>query len=119
MNELRKGFFVFDMAVFGFFLFALNHTMFIESWIVEAALDFSLLLRLTVSILLYKREHLAIQYHCLLFIRQKDFWESGHVDDTVMESICIDGNTIEQHKCQQRNNRQMLSLIQQNRNGET
>ena len=60
MNELRKGFFVFDMAVFGFFLFALNHTMFVESWIVEAALDIAFFLRLTVSILLYKREHLAI-----------------------------------------------------------
>ena len=60
MNELRKGFFVFDMAVFGIFLFALNHAMFIESWIVEAALDIALLLRLTVSILLYKREQLAI-----------------------------------------------------------
>ena len=60
MNELRKGFFVFDMAVFGFFLFALNHTMFIENWIVEAALDIALFLRLTVSILLYKREQLAI-----------------------------------------------------------
>lgn len=60
MNELRKGFFVFDMAVFGFFLFALNHTMFIESWIVEAALDIAILLRLTVSLLLYKRERLAI-----------------------------------------------------------
>lgn len=60
MNELRKGFFVFDMAVFGFFLFALNHTMFIESWIVEAALDIALLLRITVLLLLYKRERLAI-----------------------------------------------------------
>ena len=60
MNELKKGFYVFDMAVFGFFLFALNHTMFIESWIVEAALDIAILLRLTVSLLLYKRERLAI-----------------------------------------------------------
>ncbi len=60
MNELRKGFFVFDMAVFGFSLFALNHTMFIESWIVEAALDIALLLRITVLLLLYKRERLAI-----------------------------------------------------------
>ena len=60
MNELRKGFFVFDMVVFGFFLFALNHTMFIESRKVEVALDIALLLRLTVSLLLYKRERLAI-----------------------------------------------------------
>ena len=60
MNELKKGFFVFDMAVFGFFLFALNHSMFIESWIVETALDIALLLRFTVSLLLYKRERLAI-----------------------------------------------------------
>ena len=60
MNELRKGFFVFDMAVFGFFIFAVNHTMFVESWIVEVALDIALLLRLTVSLQLYKRERLAI-----------------------------------------------------------
>ena len=60
MNELKKGFYVFDMAVFGFFLFALNHTMFIESWIVEAALDIALLLRFAVSLLLYKQERLAI-----------------------------------------------------------
>ena len=60
MNELRKGFYVFDMAVFGFFLFALNHTMFIESRIVEAALDIALLLRIIVSLLLYKRERLVI-----------------------------------------------------------
>ena len=60
MNELRKGFYVLDMAVFGFFLFALNHTMFIESWIVEAALDFAILLRLSVSLLLYKQERLAV-----------------------------------------------------------
>lgn len=60
MNELKKGFYVFDMAVFGFFLFALNHSMFIESWIVEVALDIAIFLRLTVSLLLYKRERLAI-----------------------------------------------------------
>ena len=60
MNELRKGFYVLDMAVFGFFLFALNHTMFIESRIVEAALDIAVLLRITVSLLLYKRERMAI-----------------------------------------------------------
>lgn len=60
MNELKKGFYVFDMAVFGFFLFALNHSMFIESWIVEVALDIAILLRLTVSLLLYKQERLAI-----------------------------------------------------------
>ena len=60
MNELRKGFFVFDMAMFGFFLFALNHTMFIDSWIVEATLDLAFLLRITVSLLLYKKERLAI-----------------------------------------------------------
>lgn len=60
MNEIRKGFFVFDMVVFGFFLFALNHTMFIESRTVEVALDIALLLRLTVSLLLYKRERLAM-----------------------------------------------------------
>ena len=59
-NELKKGFYVFDMAVFGFFLFALNHTMFIESWIVETALDIALLLRFAVSLLLYKQERLAI-----------------------------------------------------------
>lgn len=60
MNEIRKGFFVFDIVVFGFFLFALNHTMFIESRTVEVALDIALLLRLTVSLLLYKRERLAM-----------------------------------------------------------
>ena len=60
MNELRKVFYVFDMAVFGFFVFALNHTMFIESRIVEAALDIAVLLRITVSLLLYKRERMAI-----------------------------------------------------------
>ena len=60
MNELKKGFYMFDMAVFGFFLFGLYHTMFIESWIVEVALDISVLLRLTVSLLLYKQERLAI-----------------------------------------------------------
>ena len=60
MNELKKGFYVFDMAVFGFFLFALNHTMFIESWIVEVALDIAVLLRFTVLLLLYKQERLAI-----------------------------------------------------------
>ena len=59
MNELRKGFYVFDMTVFGFFLFALNHTMFIESRIVEAALGIALLLRLTTSLLLYKQERLV------------------------------------------------------------
>lgn len=60
MNELRKGFYVLDMAMFGFFLFAINHAMFFESWIVEAALDIVLLLRITLSLLLYKCERLAI-----------------------------------------------------------
>ena len=60
MNELRKGFYVFDMAVFGFFVFALNHTMYVENWIVDAALDLALLLRITVSLLLYKQERLTV-----------------------------------------------------------
>ena len=60
MNELRKGFYVFDMAVFGFFLFALNHTMIFESVLVEAALKIALLLRLSVSVLLYKQERLTV-----------------------------------------------------------
>ena len=60
MNELRKEFYVFDMALFGFFVFALNHTMYVENWIVDAALDLALLLRITVSLLLYKQERLAV-----------------------------------------------------------
>lgn len=60
MNELRKGFYVFDMAVFGFFLFAINHAMFAENRIVNVALGISLLLRIIVSLLLYKQERLAV-----------------------------------------------------------
>ena len=60
MSELKKGFYVFDMAVFGFFLFAINHTMYVENRIVDVALDLALLLRIIVSLLLYKQERLAI-----------------------------------------------------------
>ena len=60
MNELRKGFYVLDMAVFGFFLFALNHTMYVENWIVRVALGLALLLRIIVPLLLYKKERFAI-----------------------------------------------------------
>lgn len=60
MNELKKGFYLLDMVVLAFFLFALNHSMYVENWIVEAALDLALLLRVTVSLLLYKRERLVI-----------------------------------------------------------
>lgn len=60
MNELKKGFYVFDMAAFGFFIFALNHTMYVENWIIRVALDLALLLRIIVSLLLYKQERLAI-----------------------------------------------------------
>lgn len=60
MNELRKGFYAFDMAVFGFFLFAINHTMFVENRIVNVALGISLLLRIIVSLLLYKQERLTV-----------------------------------------------------------
>ena len=60
MNELRKGFYVFDMAVFGFFVFALNHTMIFESTLVEITLKIALLLRLCVSVLLYKQERLTV-----------------------------------------------------------
>ena len=60
MNELKKGFYVFDMAVFGFFLFALNHTMYVENWIIRVALGLALLLRIIVSLLLYKQERLTI-----------------------------------------------------------
>lgn len=60
MNELRKGFYAFDMAVFGFFLFAINHAMFAENRIVNVALGISLLLRIIVSLLLYKQERLTV-----------------------------------------------------------
>lgn len=60
MNELRKAFYVLDMAVLAFFLFAINHSMYFENWIVEVALDLAILLRITVSLLLYKRERLVI-----------------------------------------------------------
>ena len=60
MNELRKGFYVLDMVVLAFFLFAINHSMYFENWIVEAALDLAILLRITVSLLLYKRERLVM-----------------------------------------------------------
>lgn len=42
MNELRKGFYVLDMVVLAFFLFAINHSMYFENWIVEAALDLAI-----------------------------------------------------------------------------
>lgn len=42
MNELRKAFYVLDMAVLAFFLFAINHSMYFENWIVEAALDLAI-----------------------------------------------------------------------------
>ncbi|MBQ9230614.1 MAG: hypothetical protein IJ190_05450 [Prevotella sp.] len=60
MSELRKAFYVFDMAMFGFLLFAINHTMLFENWIVSALLDMALLLRVIVPLLLYKKERLAI-----------------------------------------------------------
>ena len=60
MNELRKGFYVLDMLVLAFFLFAINHSMYFENWTVEAALDLAILLRITVSLLLYKRERLVM-----------------------------------------------------------
>ena len=60
MNEQRKAFYVLDMAVLVFFLFAINHSMHFENWIVEVALDLAILLRITVSLLLYKRERLVI-----------------------------------------------------------
>lgn len=60
MNELRKGFYAFDMAVFGFFLFAINHAMFAENRIVNVVLGISLLLRIIVSLLLYKQERLTV-----------------------------------------------------------
>ena len=60
MNELRKSIYVLDMVVLAFFLFAINHSMFFEKWIVEVTLDLSILLRITVSLLLYKRERLVM-----------------------------------------------------------
>ena len=48
------------MAVFGFFLFAINHAMFAENRIVNVALGISLLLRIIVSLLLYKQERLTV-----------------------------------------------------------
>lgn len=60
MNELRKGFYAFDMAVFGFFLFAINRAMFAENRIVNVVLGISLLLRIIVSLLLYKQERLTV-----------------------------------------------------------
>lgn len=60
MNGLRKAFYVLDMVVLAFFLFAINHSMYVENWTVEVALDFALLLRITVSLLLYKRERLVL-----------------------------------------------------------
>lgn len=42
MNELRKAFYVLDMAVLAFFLFAINHSMYIENWKVEVALDLAI-----------------------------------------------------------------------------
>ena len=60
MNELRKAFYAFDMAVFGFFLFAINHAMFVENRIIYVALGISLLLRIIVSLLLYKQERLMV-----------------------------------------------------------
>lgn len=60
MNELRTGFYVLNMVVLAFFVFALNHSMYVENRIVEVALDLALLLRIAVSPLLYKRERLAV-----------------------------------------------------------
>jgi len=60
MSELRKAFYVFDMMVLAFFVFALNHSMYVENRIVEVALDLALLLRIVVSLLLYKRELMTI-----------------------------------------------------------
>ena len=60
MNELRKLFYVFDMAVFGFFLFAVNHSMFAENHMIYMTLNFAFILRLFIPILLYRKEKSAI-----------------------------------------------------------
>ncbi len=60
MNELRKGFYALDMALFGFLMFVINHTMYVENELAYFALNCALFLRISIAILLYKREHMAI-----------------------------------------------------------
>lgn len=66
MNELRKGFYVFDMVVFGYFLFAINHTMFAENQMLYLVLNAAFLLRLFIPVLLYRKEKFAL-YSLLAF----------------------------------------------------
>lgn len=60
MNELRKGFYALDMALFGFLVFAINHTMYVENELAYLALNCTLFLRICIAILLYKRERMTI-----------------------------------------------------------
>lgn len=60
MSELRKAFYVFDMAMFGLFLFAVNHALFTESRMLYVMINAALMLRLFIPILLYRQEKSAI-----------------------------------------------------------
>lgn len=66
MNELRKGFYAFDMVVFGYFLFAINHAMFAENQMLYLVLNAAFLLRLFIPVLLYRKEKFAL-YSLLAF----------------------------------------------------